>query len=918
MPFYDDVAQPGCTVSGDGGDGIVCEDESVRQCLSAIGLTIQVVDRSVHVKHTFDVPLTKEVLTTVELQQRMADVFVLQQQPAIVFPLSITPLDCGLPANTARPICQSAGPGGQHRRRERRLQTQVGADTEHACPQSSFGTKESAMRAQCGILSLDPTNPLLQGECPSLQCAQALLPLLEDCAEHIAEFARHIGPEAAFYDALHNSEIANNCDEMDQRSAEFASVQVEFRAPTRAVADQMIREHELMVREQFQPPSEVDGGQLCFGNPDDLRGDGTRCGGRRRLGDDLSIESCADKDEQIRRLTALLEKKDGIIEQAQTESLEKDKVIDQQAKMNQKQGQTIALNKRLRQLDQNKEAAISSFSKSGGQSKGHPESEVSKKRSDFSMRRVQTTDVSCATTTTRGTACALPFEYNGATYNQCTDIDQPGIPWCFVDAAFDEWGNCACSGTSALISARVGSDLAVKACAVHPCELSEGVCQNGGTCVEVAAEGRGAVPFTCQCTGRFGGARCETNLCEVVDGAGPRAGTFEVLSGPCTVAADRRRVGRPTGYDQNETCNITVHGSGGTLGPCPVFQTIDYRGLRGRADRRDALTITFRDGHAEQFSGGDGPQCFEGSTCSVGFYGQGVCNGCPAGSRLMAGDTITWAAGMDDSGLVSCDAPDRHASQGATRTMAGWELSFGFFVDPCAGTCDTACAANSLLAFKASGNGNGLDGWVSGGDPCADSWAGVCCGDGGWEYSQDSWTCPVGGARAGASVTGLHLFGTSGPFAGLTGNIGSLAPLGEALVTLDLTLTAVTGDVGGVGGLAGLANLGLSGTAVSGDVSGLGSLSGLVALALGGTAVTGDVSGLGGLVRLADLGLYRTAVSGDVAGLVGMAGLDYLDLVGTAVKGWPLTTAGGCTFSDHNDWYCCDGGRGDTSCAVGR
>ena len=71
----------------------------------SIGLTIRVVDRSVHVKHTFDVPITQEVLDSIELQQNMADMFALQQQPAIVFPLSITPLDCGLSDNAARPGC---------------------------------------------------------------------------------------------------------------------------------------------------------------------------------------------------------------------------------------------------------------------------------------------------------------------------------------------------------------------------------------------------------------------------------------------------------------------------------------------------------------------------------------------------------------------------------------------------------------------------------------------------------------------------------------------------------------------------------------------------------------------------------------------------------------------------------------------
>ena len=238
--YFDDVMQPGCTVTA---DGTTCDDPSVTHCTSALGLTIRTVDRSVRVKHTFDVPATQEVLRSPELRARMADMFALRQQPAIVFPLSIAPLDCQRPDNRARPACQQAAkPGGGHRR----VQTQVGADTAHACPQSSFDAREAAMRAACGLRGSDPADPLLRGPCPSLACARALLPMLEACAEHIAEFARHLGPAAAFYAALERSELFGGCEELDQGAAEMASVEVEFRAPTLEVARQMIAEHEAM------------------------------------------------------------------------------------------------------------------------------------------------------------------------------------------------------------------------------------------------------------------------------------------------------------------------------------------------------------------------------------------------------------------------------------------------------------------------------------------------------------------------------------------------------------------------------------------------------------------------------------------------------------------------------------------------
>eukprot|EP01051_Picozoa_sp_SAG22_P011348 SAG22_NODE_1082_length_5646_cov_20.621597_2_plen_808_part_00 len=557
----------------------------------------------------------------------MADMFALQQQPAIVFPLSISPLDCELAENAARPGCQQTaapGPGGGHRRR--RLQTQIGANVDDACPQSSFDTRDTAMRTSCGFQSSDAADPLLQGSCPSLECARALLPLLEDCAEHIAEFARHIGPEAAFYGALESSEMLNNCVEMDQSAAEIASVQVEFRAPTLQVAGQMIAEHQRMVSEMFLPLAETgDGEQLCFGNPDASGGDGTRCGGRRQLDSNES-------DDEIRRLKAELEKsrmatkaairrsveKDQMIERYRIEIQTKDQIIEQHKKTIEKQAIEIAFHKKLNRLRQN---------------------------------------------------AVTPQNVSDTTRRNQTSVGRRAQTVGSIDSAI-------------LRSARVGPDRSVKACAVHPCQLNDGICQNGGICVETVAEGGGAVPFECQCAANFGGDRCENDNCAValVDRA---PGTFEVLSGPCTLSADGRSVGRPTGYTQGETCTISIHGGGGVLGPCPVFQTIDYLGLRGRADRRDALTIISRDGRTEQFSGGSGPQCFGGTQCDVGFYGHGVCNGCPVGKALVAGDTILWAAGNDDPDFVNCSVPNYYADKAATRSMAGWELTFEPFVNPC-------------------------------------------------------------------------------------------------------------------------------------------------------------------------------------------------------------------------------------------
>ena len=103
----------------------------------------------------------------------------------------------------------------------------------------------------------------------------------------------------------------------------------------------------------------------------------------------------------------------------------------------------------------------------------------------------------------------------------------------------------------------------------------------------------------------------------------------------------------------------------------------------------------------------------------------------------------------------------------------------------------------SLLAFKASGNGEGLGSWVDGTDPCA-GWAGVTCG--------------------------------------VQGSGGQAC---NVVITLDLSGTAVTGDVGSLAALTQLTFLALYSTAVSGDVGALAALTQLTTLALPGTAVTG-------------------------------------------------------------------------------
>ena len=212
--------------------------------------------------------------------------------------------------------------------------------------------------------------------------------------------------------------------------------------------------------------------------------------------------------------------------------------------------------------------------------------------------------------------------------------------------------------------------------------------------------------------------------------------------------------------------------------------------------------------------------------------------------------------------------------------------------------CETAPPSVALLAFMASGNGDGLAAtWLPGTDPCADGWVGVSC--------------------TGTEVTGLHLDGralssTVVQQRGLTGDVGSLGPLGS-LATLYLSYTAVSGGISSLSTLVALTDLSLYNTAISGDVASLSALTALTTLNLGWTAVSGDVSGLSPLTQLTTLHLAVTAVSGGVAGLSPLTELSYLSMARDGVTGWPLSLPGGCSFTSPADVYCCDE-EGDTSC----
>ena len=101
----------------------------------------------------------------------------------------------------------------------------------------------------------------------------------------------------------------------------------------------------------------------------------------------------------------------------------------------------------------------------------------------------------------------------------------------------------------ALVTAQCASPAPPPSCSSSPCH-------NGGSCSDI-----GDNSYTCACTEDYSGTQCDTPW---------TAPAFTVVSGPCTACGSC--VGRPAGYDDNESCEIVPTGSF-TLSSCQIFDT---------------------------------------------------------------------------------------------------------------------------------------------------------------------------------------------------------------------------------------------------------------------------------------------------------------------------------------------------------
>eukprot|EP01051_Picozoa_sp_SAG22_P005321 SAG22_NODE_312_length_12614_cov_4.783540_9_plen_2027_part_00 len=693
VPFYSDPTQPGCETTE---DGISCSDTSVERCDSAVGMTIITVDRAVHVKHRFDVPLPPGASD--ERQILLASMFQTSQAPAMAFPTKIVPLDCNNPEQAGdRPLCaeflarqQQAG-GGGHRRELQEL----------GCPHSTFLQREQTMLTACGLPSTaaDVDTSQLPYDCPSVECAEELVELLDDCSDSIRNM-----PDAALYRALEQSSMLVDCEEMDQQAANFATVEVEFHAPSLAIANQMVTEHEersAQLASMFNRPGCAAAGGEGRGRRLNQQLTAT---GNDGAGQPLSAESESESESQ--HMVAMLRR----------QLRERDRVIEKQAAA--LEVAATHAQELQRRVDKCKEDKCK---EAETDRTGHGHADGSRHRqlqgSGDSCRYAN--DGECdepryCTTGTDSSDCAgpspppLPASSGGASgtatfqvrSGPCT-LSQGGQ--CVGRDEYSDDESCEIAFTG---------DTTLEGCPVFDTEVNfdfvtiDGAQYGGTECPEgTAVTPSSSITWTSdESVMGSGWEICASPPPPIVSfnpggisGSGSGA-TFQVRSGPCTLSQGGQCVGRGE-YSDDESCDIAVTGDTRLVG-CPVFDT--ERGF-------DIVMIDRR-----QFDG----------------------NECPEGTAVTSASTITWTSdgSQTASGWKICAPPPTGTGAGSagpggapgagaaiTAQLALVTTSDGTVKacvsHPCeAGVCQNGgqCAAVGEAAFECT---------------CASGWEGTVCGE---------------------------------------------------------------------------------------------------------------------------------------------------------------------------------------------
>ena len=231
-----------------------------------------------------------------EVTDGLAAFFRTSRQSGLAFPTSITPFDCDIPEHAGRESCvrQAAMFGNGHRLR--RLQMSAGVNpATNSCPHDTFMAREVEIQGACGLsgsIGTD-TSTFALVVCPSRDCSEMLPALLEDCAASID----HVSAlQQEYYTALEQSTLFATCLEQEQAAAEFAEVEVEFRAPSLAAANELVAAHRLAVEALSKPGG---CGGPASGGTCDCRRD---CGRRTLQEDDGTLQL----QEQLDAATAMI------------------------------------------------------------------------------------------------------------------------------------------------------------------------------------------------------------------------------------------------------------------------------------------------------------------------------------------------------------------------------------------------------------------------------------------------------------------------------------------------------------------------------------------------------------------------------------------------------------------------------------
>eukprot|EP01052_Picozoa_sp_SAG31_P039144 SAG31_NODE_5368_length_2582_cov_2.264599_1_plen_311_part_10 len=256
-----------------------------------------------------------------------------------------------------------------------------------------------------------------------------------------------------------------NCFELEQDTAEFAEIEVEFRAPSLGAVQELVAAHRLAADVLSAP-----GGCKARQNSADC--DCSQSAGRRTLQDD----SCAD------RLAESMAQNVQLIEEVS------------------RLKQTV---ERLLTVEQRNHAGVER--RSGQQRRRQQGADA---ESEIALTTVNDATVACA---------VAPCELAGACLHDGVCIPTPSAGAnAFRCSCTAEYTGQRCEACAE----GFGFDAARQLC-VDADECASNPCQNGGACIDSSGTSTVAVgEFECACTGGYFGYHCEHNGCDGRDCSG--------------------------------------------------------------------------------------------------------------------------------------------------------------------------------------------------------------------------------------------------------------------------------------------------------------------------------------------------------------------------------------------------------------